>query len=131
MICHKCGAINNDNSIRCRSCYTIFQDSTETVQYTKTTIQSPLREVKPANISTVSNPYPHNPESAEHQATQSQHNAENTQGPSESAFTATQGTTQTTASKVPVSRNVVVIAGSVLILFAAILAFVFVSKGQQ
>jgi tetratricopeptide (TPR) repeat protein len=56
MICKQCGAIHENNSIRCKSCHILLQESSKTVQYTHKVFQSPLKQARPANIITANAP---------------------------------------------------------------------------
>ncbi len=53
MVCPKCSATNNTNSWRCRSCYTVLREATQTTDYSNSIIQSPLRHAGEPNLQPV------------------------------------------------------------------------------
>jgi tetratricopeptide (TPR) repeat protein len=77
MICKRCGAINDNQNIRCNNCHNSLQESSKTVQYSQKVFQSPLKQARPSNIITANAPSYSQQDKSEgqtmnHQTTQNQ-----------------------------------------------------------
>lgn len=50
MTCRNCGAYNEGNRSHCQHCHTALPEAVKTAQYTRTVIQTPLRQARPSDI---------------------------------------------------------------------------------
>lgn len=50
MTCRNCGAYNEGNRSYCQQCHSALPEALKTAQYTRTVIQTPLRQARPSDI---------------------------------------------------------------------------------